>query len=129
MKTKEIEKIESRQVTVATRLEQVLKAKEAIEIEEQLLRDNLMANLKEQGVQFVRLDNGTTFTRSHRETLKVKDEEKATNWAMDNNCMKIDTGKAMKILRRELKMPRFFTRVVGEDYLTVKYINGKEHED
>ncbi len=117
-----IAKIDSPQVTVATRLEQVLKAKEAIELEEKALRDNLIANLKEQGVQFVRLDNGTTFTRSHRETLAVKKgaEDAALKWSMENNCMKIDTGKAMKILRRELKMPKFFTRVVGEDYLTIK---------
>lgn len=91
------------------------------------LKDQLVANLKEQGVSFVRLDDGTTFTRSHRETLKAKDENKARAWAEENNCLKIDTTKAMKILRRELKMPKFFTRVVGDDYLTVK--RGAEDEE
>lgn len=97
--------------------------------QEEELEENLLANLKEQGVKFVRLDDGTTFTRSHRETLKIKAgaEDTAFKWAADNTCLKVDTTKAMKILRRELKMPKFFTRVIGDDYLTVK--RGAEDEE
>jgi hypothetical protein len=107
-------------VTIATELYAVQEQREIIEAREKELKDALLASLKTQGVSFVRLENGTSFTRSHRETLKVKDEAKAVAWAEKNYCMKIDTAKAMKILRRELKMPSFFTRAVGEDYLTVK---------
>ena len=54
------------------------------------------------------------------ETLEVVDEVKARAWAEEHNCFKIDTGRAMQILRRELKMPKFFKRKIGADYLTVK---------
>ena len=106
--------------TLATQLFAIQEEKEALEAREKELRKALLTSLQEQGVKFVRLDNGTSFTRSHRETLKVKDEEKARAWAEEHYCLKIDTTKAMQILRREMKLPKFFTRVIGEEYLTVK---------
>jgi len=56
-------------VTLATELFAVLKEKDALEEREKGLREKLLTNLKQQGVAFVRLENGTSFTRSHRETL------------------------------------------------------------
>jgi len=91
------------------------------------LREALLANLQHQGVTFVRLEDGTTYRRSHRDTLKVKDEAKAEAWADEHGCWKLDTGKAMKILRRELKLPRFFERVKGKEYLTL--VRGTEEEE
>jgi len=114
--------------TLATQLYVVQQEMAALKEREDELKSTLLTSLKDQGVGFVRLDNGTSFTRSHRETLKVKDEEKARAWAEDNYCLKIDTTKAMKILRREMKMPKFFTRVIGEDYLTVKRTTESDEE-
>lgn len=116
-------------VTLATRLYALQQQRELIETQEKAVKDLLLASLKEQGVGFVRLDDGTTFTRSHRESLKVVDEVKAEKWAEDNNCWKLDTTKAFKILRRDLKpLPKFFKRVVGQDYLTVKRKGDKDEE-
>lgn len=111
------------QITLATQLQAVQQQKAVIEAQEKNLKGELLRLLKEQGVGFVRLDDGTSFTRSHRETLKVKDAKKAQEWAEENNCIKIDTTKAMKILRRELKLPKFFTREIGEDYLSIRRKN------
>lgn len=113
-------------VTLATQLLVVQEEKAVIEKREKELKDALLASLKAQGVGFVRLDNGTSFTRSHRETLEIVDEAKAQKWAEDNNCYKIDTTKAWKILRREMKLPKFFARKIGADYLTVKRAGEKE---
>lgn len=118
---KEITK--TKELTVAENLYGIQEQIKFLQEQETTLKDELLANLKEQGVTFVKLENGVSYLRSHRETLKVKDEEKALAWAEKNYCMKIDTTKAMKILRRDLKpLPKFFTRVVGEDYLTVKKV-------
>jgi len=114
-KTKEIST-----VTIATELFAVQEEKALVEAREKELKDVLLGQLKAQGVGFVRLDNGTSFTRSHRETLEVVDEAKAQKWAEDNNCYKIDTTKAWRILRREMKLPKFFARKIGADYLTIK---------
>lgn len=114
-------------VTVASELFAVLEEKKVLEKREEALREQLLQSLQEQGVGFVRLDNGTSFTRSHRETLKVLDENAAREWAENNYCVKIDTTKAMKILRREMAMPACFERKIGADYLTVK--KGGEAED
>lgn len=117
------------ELTVAENLYGIQQQIAFLQEQEDTLKAELLGNLKEQGVTFVKLENGTTFTRSHRETLKAIDVEKATAWAEKNYCMKIDTTKAMKILRRELKMPKFFTRVIGEDYLTVKKVGVQEETD
>lgn len=116
-------------VTMATELFAIIEEKKLLEEREEALRDKLLASLKGQGVGFVRLDNGTSFTRSHRETLKVVDEAAAKNWAETHYCMKIDTAKAMKILRRELEMPECFERKIGADYLTVKKVGDDTEEE
>jgi len=114
-------------LTVATELHAVQGQIAFLQEREDELKSALLENMKGQGVTFVKLEDGTTYRRSHRESLKVKDEAKAEKWADDNNCWKLDTGKAMKILRRELKLPRFFDRVKGTEYLTVKH--GDEDND
>lgn len=106
--------------TVAQKLYDVQEQIKTLEELETAYKSELLENLKTQGVSFIKLDNGTTFTRSHRETLKVVDEVAANAWAQEHYCLKLDTTKAMAILRRELSMPAFFTRVIGEDYLTIK---------
>lgn len=136
IKTKEIKKNRESgaitQLSIASELFVVLERKSELEAREKELKDALIDSLKKQGVGFVRLDNGTSFTRSHRETLKVtdeEDEEKARVWAQENYCLKIDTTKAMKILRREMKIPKFFTRVIGDDYLTIKRKGDKDDDN
>ncbi len=125
MKTQELS-----QVSIATELYQVQQEKEALTEREDELKDILLGSMKTQGVGFVRLDNGTSFTRSHRESLKIKDTEKARNWANKNDCLKVDTTKAFKILRKELKpLPKFFERVIGEDYLTIKRTGETQDDD
>lgn len=117
-------------MTIATELFAVLEEKKAIEEREEALKEQLLKSLRDQGVGFVRLNDGTSFRRSHRETLKVVDESGAKEWAENNYCMKIDTAKAMKILRRDLApLPEFFTRKIGEDYLTVKKAGESEDDE
>lgn len=116
MATKELS-----QVSIATELYQVQQEMTELKEREDELRGVLLESMQKQGVGFVRLDNGTSFTRAHRESLKIKDTQKATAWAEKHDCLKVDTTKAFKILRRELKpLPKFFERVVGDDYLTIK---------
>lgn len=114
--------------TLATQLLAIKEEKADIEQREKEVTDALLSLLQAQGVGFVRLDNGTSFTRFHRETLEIVDEVKAHIWAEKNNCYKIDTTKAWKIMRREMKLPKFFKRKVGADYLTVKRAGEKDDE-
>lgn len=105
--------------TLATQLHDVQKQLEVLEEQEKSIKAELIATLKKQGVKSIRLEDGTTYTRSHRESLVIKDDTKALEWAQSYNVMKIDTGKAMQVLRRELKLPKFFGIKKGEEYLTV----------
>ena len=114
--------------TLATELYEIQQEKAVLEEKEKELKDELLTSLKSQGVSFVRLDNGTSFTRSHRETLETVDEEKAREWAEKNNCLKVDTTKAWRILRREMKLPKFFKRKIGADYLTIKRVGEQDDE-
>src|SRR3954451_24349918 len=63
------------------------------------LRKALLENLQQQGVKSVKLDDGTSYTRAQRTTLKVADEEAALVWAAANNSLKVDTTKGWKILK------------------------------
>lgn len=109
----------SHEETLATRLHTVQSNIRELKLMEETLKDELMANMKEQGVKTIKLDTGVTFIRAERQTLKVKDEEKAALWADKNNCWKIDTTKAFQILRREIKLPKFF-KVDTTEYLSIK---------
>lgn len=113
--------IKATPLTLATRLRTIQAAKAIMEAEEKEVRDGLLASLKNQGVKSVKLEDGSVFTRSTRSTLKVKDPTKAWIWAEEHTSLKIDTAKAMKILRRELKLPKFFEKVDTE-YLTVRKV-------
>lgn len=113
--------IEDRKLTIAETLSVVMARIATLEEEEKKLRAELFDNLKRQGVKSVKLEDGTLFVITERQTLKVKDPEKAFAWAMENPQarMKIDTAAALSVFRKELKMPKFFTKVTTE-YLTIK---------
>lgn len=86
------------------------------------LRAALLDNLRMQGVKTLKLDNGTVYVRAFRTTLKVALDAPAMEWAAANNSIKVDTTKAMKILKltgMTDNLPAGFVRQDTE-YLTVK---------
>lgn len=116
MTTKEIT---TQDITLATKLYDVQAKLVDLKDEESALREALFDTLKRQHVKSVRLEDGTSFTIAEKQTLKVKDMEKALKWAEDKNVIKLDTGAALKIVRRNLKLPKFF-EVTKTEYLTVR---------
>lgn len=110
----------STDVTLATRLHGIEKLKANLEAEEKQIRTTLLERLQKQGVKHIRLDDGTTYTRSFKTTLKAKDKEKALVWATKNNALSVDTKKAREILRRQLKLPTFFKLEKGKEFLQVR---------
>ena len=84
------------------------------------IKSKLLASLVKQKVQSVKLEDGTMYIRSHRQSLKIKDQEKAEKWAEDTGCWKLDTGKILKVIRKDLKIPPFFKIENGAEYLTIK---------
>ncbi len=111
---------EDQSVSIASNLFQVQEQIAFLKEQEDEYKAALLETLKRQGVKSVRLENGTNFTVAHRETLKIKNPEKAEPWLDENNCWKPDTTKATAILRRQLKLPSFFRIEKGEPYLTIK---------
>jgi hypothetical protein len=124
-------------VTVATELYAVISAKKALmeqlkplEDREEELRSVLLANLKQQGVKHLKLDSGAMFVRAFRTTLKVADDAAAMVWATERRSLKVDTAKALKIIRLSGDdIPECFERQDTE-YLTVKRgVNENENEE
>ena len=108
--------------TLAQQLQEVQIQRELLEEKEVKLRTKLLANLQEQGVKGVKLADGTSYSVAERHTLKIApgEEQAAQLWAEDNYCMRVDTAKAMAILRRSLKkIPACFT-VGSTKYLVIK---------
>lgn len=108
------------QLTVASKLYEVQREIALLQEDEKTLKDELLKSLKKQHVKSVKLDDGSHFIITERQTLKVKDEEKAKAWLDENYCWKADTGKALKILRRSLKKVPSFFKVESSEYLTIK---------
>lgn len=112
-------------ITIAANLLGVQEQIKFLQEREDELKSQLLENLKKQGVRSVRLSDGSSYTIAERSTLKVVDEAKAKEWLDEHYCWKADTAKALQILKRELKMPKFFKRQSTE-YLTIKR-NNKEN--
>lgn len=123
MTTKQLTKIEPS--TLASELhflETVIAEEEA---RAKKMREELLHILQSQHIKSVKLDTGDMYIVSERQTLKVKDQAKAEKWAEDNSCWKLDTTKILKIVRRELKLPKFFG-IESKQYLTIKRAKGDE---
>lgn len=114
--------------TVASELYAVESQLAPLQERQKELKEVLFNALKKQKVRSVRLDDGTIFTIAERGTLKAKDAEKAMDWAEKNYCVKLDSTKALKILRRELKLPRCF-QIEKSEYLVVKRPGTAESEE
>lgn len=106
-------------LTVAEQLYGITEQIEFLAEQEKALKAELLENLKKQGVKFLKLNNGVSYSVEHRTALKVKDEVKARVWADANNCLTVDIPKARQILRRELKTPPFFVVEKGAEFLKV----------
>lgn len=107
-------------MTVASRLKVLQQEIKTLQDEEDALRAELLAQLKTQNVKSLRLEDGTIFTISHRETLKPKNIEKAFAWAQENNALTIDLKKAREILRHSIKTSSFFKIEKGNEFLIIK---------
>ena len=110
--------------TLATQLQLVETEMDILDEKRIELRKRLLDILKSQHVKSIKTEEGVVFTRSHRESLKVKSgmEEMARVWADDNFCVKIDLARATAILRRQLKLPKFFMIEKGAEYLTISKV-------
>lgn len=92
-----------------------------------LQREFILQGMKKNHLKSLKMDGGSIFLVSSRITLKVKDIEKAIEWAEKNNCLKVDTAKATQILRRTLKsLPKFFEKNIIE-FLTIKSSTNNGH--
>jgi hypothetical protein len=116
-KSKEIT-IPEQGLNLASELHHIERLLGELEARKDGIRERLLANLKEQGVKSVRLDNGDLYVRAERMKLIVKDERKAMAWALENPeaRMKLDTSAALIVARQGEKC----FEVGRTEYLTIK---------
>lgn len=97
-----------------------LKAKHIAPLEEaeEALEQELLLELHKTRINTIKVE-GYNFIRAHKTTFKVKDEGLAFEWADKNDCLKVDTTAASKILVREAEVPNGFERTDTE-YLSVR---------
>ena len=110
--------VQTQEMTVASKLYSIQREIALLKEDEEILKAELLKKMKDQHVKSVKLDDDTMFIIAERQTLKIKDKQSAFNWALENNSLDVDTTKAWKILRRELKLPKFFI-VNKSEYLRI----------
>lgn len=90
---------------------------------EEALRTDMLASLKENRMDSFRDDNiPLTFTRAYRSSLEITDPFLALDWAIANECAKVDTIAANKKLKGAGALPKGFGQKETE-YLTIKNID------
>ncbi len=84
--------------------------------------------MKAQGVKFVKLDGGETYSRAERKTLTIVKgfEDKAIAWAQQHNALKVDTTKAKEILRHSFDPVPLGFKETTTEYLIAKHMGDKE---
>ena len=87
---------------------------------EENLRTDMLTALKEQRLDTFRDENvPLTFTRSFRSSLEITDLFNAMDWAIVNECAKVDTIAANKKLKGVGALPKGFGYKETE-YLSIK---------
>ena len=64
----------------------------------ELVREQLLHALKDNHLDGIKTEDGTTFTRAYRKGYDIVDEKKAISWAVENDCAKVDSVKLGKKL-------------------------------
>ncbi len=82
------------------------------------LRQSMLEALKSHRMQSLETERGITYTRASRATLGILDPKKAMVWALSNDCAKVDTVKAGKMLKGAGALPDGFEEKFT-DYLQV----------
>lgn len=99
-----------------------------LEQEEEDLRDELIKELKSKSMKTVNSElTGELYTRAERFNLRIKDFDKAKEWAINKHFIKVDTTAAMKYFRQpnaELPDERGF-EVETTEYLSIRSNNDK----
>lgn len=65
------------------------------------IRNKLLKSLSTQGVKFIKLENGDSYTVAERNNLVIKNEISATAWAMENpeSRMQLNKTKALEVAK------------------------------
>jgi DNA repair ATPase RecN len=86
------------------------------------LRGDLLASLKKSRLKSVKVESGEMFVRTVRAKFEITNEERALEWAQENNCVRIDKTRANSILLRTPEVPDGFEQR-DEEHLTIKKNN------
>lgn len=122
-KTKEV--VKATPQTQAVQLREAEMDLELIEARVKELRQNLLDNLKSQGVRRVDLENGDSYIIAQRDNLVITNERSALAWAFENPeaRMKLDTSAALKVAKMsKLK----WAKVETKEHLRITRAKNKE---
>ena len=112
--------VKTEPLTLATELYLLEANADVLDAKIKLIREELLGNLKEQGVRRVDLENGDSYLVYPRNKLVIKDKMAAIKWACENPeaRMKLDTAKAIEVAQTgKLK----WAKVEQEEYLRVSH--------
>lgn len=71
----------------------------------QVLRRELLAELKKSRITTYKSEEGTSYSRVYRSKLVVTSLPEALIWAETFHCLKVDTGKAQSVLKGQGALP------------------------
>lgn len=83
------------------------------------LKEEMLGVLRGAGIKQFGTDTGVVYSRAFRSSLTVSDPDKALKWALGNECARVDTVKASKVLKGAGAVPE------GFDYKETEYLSSK----
>lgn len=86
----------------------------ALKAERDQIQSELLADLRDVGLNSIKVANGTSYTRSVRKGVAIVTEPLALKWALANMAVRIDSRLVAQKLEKAAELPAGFERVESE---------------
>lgn len=95
-----------------------------LKLRKEELRERMIHALKENRLNSFQTESDVGFSLAYRSSLEITDEKKALEWGFINQCIKVDTVKANRVLKGAGALPEGFVQAETE-HLVVTGLNKK----
>ena len=119
------EKLAELRASIKTIEEEAKVKLDALKLSRDEVQNELLAELKKEGLASIKTDNGETYAKGSRKSLEVVNLVFALKWAAENHAYSIDKRIAMQKIAELDEVPNGFS-VVENDFISVRGVKKDE---
>ena|SRR3990167_1245534 len=119
------EKLAELRTTIKTIEEEAKVKLDVLKLSRDEIQNELLAELKKEGLASIKTDNGETYAKGSRKSLEIVNLVFALSWAAKNHAYLIDKRIAMQIISKLDEVPNGFS-VVENEFISVRGVKKDE---